>query len=382
MKVCAIVCEYNPLHLGHAFQMEKARALCGADYVLCLMSGPFVQRGEPACVDKWTRARAALLAGADLVLELPALFSLRAGHDFAFGAVALLDSLSAVTHLSFGSELDDLEYLRGLTAQETDQQSVLMKAALTQGHSWPKARALALGMDLPANATLGVEYLRALERLNSPIEPVVVKRTTLGKDLPASSSELRLSLRSGDWSVLEAACPVDPAALTRAALEIQSGPAELSALGEIALYRLRGLDAAELAAYPGMDEGLEHRFLAAARRCTDLNELLAAVKTRRYTLARLKRSLLHVLLGSDHAFLQAHLRPEYARVLGFRRTAEPLLRELGRCSRVPLLLRPAELRDDPLYRLDLRAQDLWGLCQKDPKWRQADRDLDEPLIKL
>ena len=116
-KVCGVICEYNPLHRGHAHHLERARALTGADFVVCAMSGPFVQRGEPAVLDKWTRAQAALLAGADLVLELPALFAVRAAPDFAFGGAALLAGLGVVTHLSFGAEDADLAHLTDLAAR-------------------------------------------------------------------------------------------------------------------------------------------------------------------------------------------------------------------------------------------------------------------------
>lgn len=181
-KVCGVICEYNPLHRGHAHHLERARALTGADFVVCAMSGPFVQRGEPAVLDKWTRAQAALLAGADLVLELPALFAVRAAPDFAFGGAALLAGLGVVTHLSFGAEDADLAHLTGLAAPESAEESARIRAYLEGGHSHPQARALARGRQLPPNVTLGVEYLRALRRLGSGMEPVPVPRETAHND--------------------------------------------------------------------------------------------------------------------------------------------------------------------------------------------------------
>ena len=145
MKVCGVICEYNPFHNGHAHQLSRAKKLTNADFLVCAMSGAFVQRGEPACLDKWTRAEAALRGGADLVLELPALFAVRAAQDFAFGGVSLLDALGVVTHLSFGAENDDLALLTRLSRPETAEESEKIRRGLAQGLSHPAARAAALG---------------------------------------------------------------------------------------------------------------------------------------------------------------------------------------------------------------------------------------------
>ena len=200
-KVCGVICEYNPLHRGHAHHLERARALTGADFVVCAMSGPFVQRGEPAVLDKWTRAQAALLAGADLVLELPALFAVRAAPDFAFGGAALLAGLGVVTHLSFGAEDADLAHLTDLAAPESAEESARIRAYLEGGHSHPQARALARGRQLPPNVTLGVEYLRALRRLGSGMEPVPVPRETAHNDerlhALSSATAVRRALAAG-----------------------------------------------------------------------------------------------------------------------------------------------------------------------------------------
>ena len=379
MKVCAIICEYNPLHLGHARQMAEARRLSGADYLLCLMSGPFVQRGEPAILDKWTRAKTALAAGADMVMELPSLFALRAAQDFAYGAVSLLDALGAVTHLSFGSELDDLDALWRHALPETDYESVLINHALSEGHSYPRAVALASGKPLPPNALLAVEYLRALRRINSSIQPVVVRR-----DAPhggeGSSSAVR-RLLAVDPELAWAACPPSCSALSSEALAAQGGPAQLDRLEPLALALLRRMGARAISAYPGMTEGLENRFFRCAQQACSLDEFFALLKTKRYTMARLKRSLLHILLQNTQECLVAHPRAEYARVLGFRGDTLPLLREIGRRSHIPLVLRPAQWQGHPMFQTDLRAQDLWGLCQNNPDFRRSNRVLDMPPMR-
>ncbi len=380
MKVCAILCEYNPLHRGHAYQIAQARVKSCADYVVCLMSGPFVQRGEPAVADKWTRTQAALMAGVDLVIELPSLFALRAAQDFAFGGMSLMHSLSVVTHVSFGAETGELEKLLPLLQPETEQQSARLYRALKDGNSYPRAVAISRAQALERNDLLAVEYLRALKKLESPIEPVCIPRLSEGKG-GCSSSQIR-SLLQTDVEAALALCPEESAALTREALLRQDGAAQMENIEALLLNNLRRLDAAALSACPGMDEGLENRVLAAAQQASDLNELLSLIKTKRYTMARIKRGLLHALLGNTKQLLREHPAPEFARVLGFRESALPLLQELGRSSRVPLILRPAKWKKDPLYRRELAAQDLWGLCQGDPAFRRAGSDLTQPLVKL
>ena len=199
MKVCGVICEYNPFHNGHAHQLSRAKKLTNADFLVCAMSGAFVQRGEPACLDKWTRAEAALRGGADLVLELPALFAVRAAQDFAFGGVSLLDALGVVTHLSFGAENDDLALLTRLSRPETAEESERIRQGLAQGLSHPAARTAALGVPTPPNVILAAEYLRTLQKLDSRILPVPVKRDSEHRDETlhsmASATAIRAALR-------------------------------------------------------------------------------------------------------------------------------------------------------------------------------------------
>ena len=161
----------------------------------------------------------------------------------------------------------------------------------------------------------------------------------------------------------------------------QGGPAQLERLEPLALALLRRLGARAISAYPGMTEGLENRFFRCAQQACSLDEFFALLKTKRYTMARLKRSLLHIFLQNTQECLNAHPRAEYARVLGFRGDTLPLLREIGRRSHIPLVLRPAQWQDHPMFQTDLRAQDLWGLCQNNPDFRRSNRDLDMPLLR-
>ena len=388
MRVCGVICEYNPFHKGHALHLSRARELSGADYVVCAMSGALTQRGAFARHDKWTRARMALWGGADLVLELPARFACASAPDFARGGVALLSSLGVLTHLSFGCEADALPLLpdaaRALS-RETPAFAAALRRALATGASFPRARAAALEETLAApgladligqpNTALALEYLRALPR---GVEPVILPREGSGYHDGALSSlssatAVRAALDRGDMRGALGAVPF-PELLSQAEARGDVHPEE--ALSQALLYRLRGMSAAELAAVPGMDEGLEFRFLAAAQKAASREELLTLVKTRRYTRARLSRLCALALLGVTRELAAAIGAPGYARILGFRREAAPLLHAIRESASLPLIAKAADFdRENPSFALDLRAQDLWSLGCASPALRAAGRDL-------
>ena len=386
MRVCAVICEYNPFHLGHAYHLRAAREASGADYVLCLMSGALTQRGAFARHDKWLRARAALENGADLVLELPTRFACAPAPDFASGGVALLSALGVATHLSFGCEASALPLLSAAAAlfkAESPAFSAALRARLADGLPYPRARALAAeqAAGLPAgllaqpNAALALEYLQALPEI---LVPVPIARRGSGYhdaslSAPLSSATaVRAALARGGLTAALAAVP-SPEALRAA--EESGFVHEEEALTQALLYRLRTASPDALAALYGMDEGLERRFLAAAQTCASREALLDFIKTKRYTRARLSRLCAYALLDLSRDFAQAHRAPEYARVLGFRRSAAPLLKAVKRRSAIPLVTKAADFdRAHPLFALDVRAQDLWSLGVSNPALRSTGRD--------
>ena len=385
MRVCAVICEYNPFHLGHAYHLRAAREASGADYILCLMSGALTQRGAFARHDKWLRARAALENGADVVLELPTRFACTPAPDFASGGVALLTALGVVTHLSFGCEPSALPLLSSAAAlfkAESPAFSAALRAHLAEGLPYPRARALAAEQaeNLPAdllaqpNAALALEYLQALP---DTVVPVPVARLGSGyhdASLSALSSAtaVRAALARGDLPDALSAVP-SPEALRAA--EESGFVHEEEALTQALLYRLRTARPEELAALYGMDEGLENRFAAAAQTCSSREALLDAVKTRRYTRARLSRLCAYALLNLTRDFADANRTPDYARVLGFRRSAAPLLKAVKQRSTIPLITKAADFdRAHPLFALDVLAQDLWSLGVLNPSLRASGRD--------
>lgn len=394
MQVCGVICEYNPFHHGHALHLARARALSGADYIVCVMSGSVTQRGVFARHDKWTRARMALEHGADLVLELPVRFACASAEEFARGGVALLSSLGVVTHLSFGCEPDSLPYLNQLSAllsDEPPEYKQLLREHLDRGLPYPRARAMAAQQvsaipDLDAriaqpNTALALEYLRALPQ---GISPVPVAREGSGyhdESLSplASASAVRAAIMQGNLSAALAAVP-SPDLLQ--SCEARADIHEEEALTQALLCLLRITPIETLAQIAGMTEGLEHLFLRVARSARTRDELIQTVKSKRYTYARLSRICTNILLGVTQRFADTHAAPTYARVLGFRREAQPLLAAIKKSGSLPLITKAADYdRSDPLFALDLRAQDLWSLGCSSPALRQSGRDFTtSPII--
>ena len=351
-----IIAEYNPFHNGHAHHLSRAKALSGCPYAIVVMSGSFVQRGEPAAFDKFQRARWALHHGADLVLELPSSFACAGAERFAAGGVAALAATGLVSALAFGTEHADLALLSSLAFYgETPAFSERVSFHLKRGLSFPAARAEAYAEAFPQpgeaeafaapNNILAFEYLKALRALAPDITPTPVARTGAAHDAPgintevgfASASALREAIRLGDLRSVRSAVPEDVAAEIESAVSEQRAPKGAERLSDAILYALRKCSRAELAALPDVGEGLENVLYEKARAAVDYPAFLAAVKTRRYTLARLRRISMHALLGVDKAFLARHPAPLYLRVLGVRRDALALLSALSERASLPVV---------------------------------------------
>ncbi len=361
MQLCAIICEYNPLHLGHAWQIEQAKHKFGS--VICIMSGSFVQRGEPAVLDKFTRAQCALKAGADAVFALPCLFSLQSAEGFASGAVRLAAALGA-THLCFGSELAQtqlLSHLAQLSLQEPPALKQALSAALSRGISYPAAFQKAVQQILPSfpneaflpNALLGVEYLKAIQRYELPITPYALPRA-----LPYSSSKCRSNLSGGAFDGLPS--------YSRDALE--SHPlVDFNAMEPSLLYRLRSMELSSFHALPFVTEGLENRLYQAVRQSTTLDGLLSLCQTRRYPLSRIKRLLCCAYLGITHQDMLSANRqgPAYAQLLSLNPKAQAVRHALKRCA-LPVCTNAAALPENEQLSIEQRATDLYALLSHQP----------------
>ena len=394
MKVVGVVAEYNPFHAGHAYHLAEAKRASGAEYAVAVMSGAVTQRGTFARHDLSLRAEMALKGGADAVFLLPVRFSCAPAEDFARGGVSLLAATGVVTHLSFGCEKEALPLLSPLSrllAEEPPVFSAALRRNLDAGCSFPKARALACGealgipglaerMESP-NLTLALEYLRALPAGAVPVpiarEGAGYAEESLSAEYPSALairralSERRQDTGEGE-AALRAALPcADEVFAAEEAGEVHGEESLAPAL----LALLRTADRELLSRIRGMDEGLEARFLEAARQAGTREELLSLIKTKRYTRARLSRAATNVLLGVTKEFAAANPSPTYLRLLGFREDARPLLHEIRRRASLPVVAKCADYKaSDPLFALDLRARDLWALGAKNPAARAAGAD--------
>lgn len=385
MKTAGIIAEFNPFHNGHRYLIEKTRE-AGATHVAVVMSGSFVQRGEPALFSKWERTEAALRCGADLVLELPVPFALGSAERFAAGAVGLLRALGCVELLSFGSECGDVALIRRAAACCLEaEQGVTLAGLLKQGLSYPAARQQAVGTLCPEaalllsrpNDTLGVEYAKAALRLGEPFTLMTVRRTGIAHDSVrpagrfASASYIRGELTAGRAA---------DAYLPAVARELYTRGAQPARLGRAVLWKLRGMTAEEFAALPDVTEGLENRLYAAAQTAGSVEGFLEAVKTKRYPHARLRRILWYAMLGvraGDYA-----LPLPYLRILGFGPGGRALLRAARRTASLPLVSRFPEVitAAERFALLEKAATDLRGLAVDPPE--PCGQDYTKKLIVL
>ena len=390
MKIAGVIAEYNPFHSGHEWHLAETRRRTGCDFVVVCMAGSYVQRGEATCLSKWARAEAALRCGADAVFELPALFAVRSADAFARGGVGVLDGLG-VDALSFGCEttrLQTIEALAELREHEPETLSDAVRRGLAEGKSHARARgeavAAMLGMEPEAlnapNLVLAAEYVRQLRRRSSAMEIAVVPRAGDYHDADvrapfASATAVRAALAEGRKEEALAAVP-------EAAREILSRAGSMHAPDDLLLWRLRQTSEAELSALPGVAEGLERRIFRCAAVASTREELLDALKCKRYTRARLSRILACALLGLTNALAERHPEPEYARLMGMRRDARPLLSELKRRAKLPIVSDPMRLQSDECFRLECRATDLRALQCDDPSERCAGQELTRKFVMV
>ena len=388
MRICGIIAEYNPFHSGHARHISLARQASGTDFVICAMSGSFVQRGEPAIFDKWTRTACALAGGADAVIELPLLTAIQSAEGFASGGVKLL-AAAGVTDLCFGCETDDIVLLTDIAktvADENESFRALLKQSLSAGSSYAKARALAADAPHVASlpgAILGIEYIKAILRAFPDIRPHAVIREGAdyhSEDIAAhlpSATAIRKALFAGQTNAALKAMPAPSADIVAAHLTAGLKPVFAHAFDLALLHTLRLSSIDRIKLLPDVSEGLENRILAAAQVSQTRDELIDRIKTKRYTYTRISRILLYALLGITRDMIKMHNAAPTAciRVLGARNTSVmSLLSEV--CS-VPLVTSAAS----PLYpAIDAAVSGVWALTQTHPPYNAADRDFTERLM--
>ncbi len=375
MKVCGIVAEYNPLHNGHVYQLKYVRDVLGADFIIVCISGDFVQRGEPAVVDKYIRARMALLAGADLVVEMPVQNACGSAEFFASGGVSVLDSLGVVDYLCFGAEDEsaDLGHFMNIASLLNEESSSFrdeLKKAAAEGLTFALARERALkksalevldtekaGLLSSPNNILGVEYCKSLLKRKSSIVPVPLHRIGAGYH----SESLDQSGFSSASAIRKLLYKASPGA--ESSEEIDGLFAELCThipeqcavllcerfgrnqlmfsedFDQVLFCQLLKEDIPGIFEYQDVTEELGRRILKLRNEYRGFEQFAGLVKSRNYTLTRVRRALLHILLGIRNA--DVHHDAAFCRVLGFRKGSAALLSEIKQKSRIPLITRPS-----------------------------------------
>ena len=373
MRVTGIIAEYNPFHNGHLYQLQKARADAGADYVVIVMSGDFVQRGTPAIIDKYTRTQMALCNGADLVLEMPVLWSTASAEYFAAAGIAMLDKLGVTDTVSFGVESAQPELLlqiASILVNEPESYRLHLNRALKQGNSFPVARKNALLdsgvlssisaditqisqiLDTPNNI-LGIEYLKSLQQRNSSIQPLPIHRQGGGYHDTniqplASASAIRRSLQKDPASQ-----QIDTAMPDSALDLLHAYASELPLLQEnhfssILKYKLLEESHNGYDHYADCSTDLSNRITNALGKYISYSDFCDLLKSKEVTHTRISRLLLHILLGIQK---EDYLRGRsldyipFLRVLGFRKDATSLLSEIKKKSSVPMITKVADAKD-------------------------------------
>lgn len=350
MKIGGIVAEYNPFHNGHKYQVEKSKELGEWTHVVAAMSSNYVQRGETALISKWARAEMAVKNGVDLVIEIPTLWSTSFAQRFALGGVSLLDSLGCVDMLSFGSECGDIdELIECKNAINSDAVTERLKENLDFGLSFASARAEALRtvygnrffdiLEEPNN-TLGIEYLQALDKLDSSIVPMTIKRVGASHDSIirsenfACASDIRSMMLGGgrEWEMFVPQSVVD---IYRREEENNRAPCPNSKLEFSILCCMRQLSAEDIGLSPDVSEGIEYRIHDAALKASSLEELYQLAKTKRYSHARIRRIVLHAFMGFVADDYKEN--PPYIHVLAMNEKGKEILKEAKDKAKKPIV---------------------------------------------
>lgn len=403
MNISAIISEYNPFHKGHGFQLSQTRKITNCDGVLSIMSGNFVQRGEPAIIDKWIRTRMALENGVDLVLELPVIFSLSSAEFFANGAVTILHKIGVVDNLCFGSECGDIDMLKRISEvlyREPQEYKELLHSFLNRGVPYHSARSMAMVTFLEkskyelntvissamnsSNNILGIEYCKSLFKNNSTIKPVTIKREGGSynscdiNDRFSSATAIRKIIKENtSCDNLKKEVPESSYKIIKELFENNYKFVFDENLFHLLKYKCLQTPEA-LAKIPDVREGLDNRIYEAFLNSKNFPELMEKIKTKRYTYTRIKRILCQFFVGFDK-FDTSHFRnaaSNYVRVLGFNSNGAEILREMKRKSKLDVLMKMPKNPDDMLA-LDLLSTHMYSLIN--PNIKPSSDYLNSPI---
>ncbi len=393
MKIAAVVAEYNPFHLGHEYMISSVKNL-GFDGVVAVMSGNFVQRGDCAVCDKRARAEMALKNGVDLVVELPVPFATASAERFAYGAAEIIKGMGCVDAIAFGSENGNADLIKKAAEIISSDLSESIKPYLNEGMTFAAARQKAVEsidsnvsrlLESP-NDTLAIEYVAHLS--DSEIKPIAIKRIGVAhdgetKDGFASASEIRKMIVSGDRNEFKAYMPESAAEILDGQIGIGLAPADLKNAENSVLSALRQMTADDIAKLPDISEGLENRIASAVRNNISIDGITDEIKTKRYTHARIRRTLLSAYLGITKNDVFGKV--PYIRVIGFNEKGKEILSIMKKQATLPIVSRVKEInaldkQAKDMFSLESRTTDLYWLMT--PTKMPCGKDMTDSVIML
>jgi predicted nucleotidyltransferase len=345
MKVLGLIVEYNPMHNGHLYHLNEAKKIVNPDFTVAVMSGNFCQRGEPAIINKFARTLMALKNGIDIVFELPTVYALQDAGGFAFGAVSILNNLKIITDFVFGSESNDINFLKKIAEilyTQPKNFDEYFKNELKKGYSYPNARKYALQKFLKfdnetlkkiekSNDILGIEYIFSILKLNSKIRFHTIKRIKSSYNDPvlrgsiSSATAIRTAIKNKiDFSK---SLPKNNYEILSNEIEEGRGPVFIEDFESFVLPYLRKLRRSDLEKIYGFKEGLDKRFIEAANKAGDINEFLEIVKAKRFTYSRIRRLIFYSIFSFYKEIIEDSNKygPQYFRILGFTKKGQELL---------------------------------------------------------
>ncbi len=364
MKICATIAEFNPFHNGHGYLLNAFKH--DYDGTVVVLSGNFVQRGAPAIYNKFTRAKAAVANGADLVIELPVIYSLASAEFFATGAVKILNGTNCIDALFFGSESGDIDSLSSvarLSLNETEDFKTILKEKLSSGLAYPKALSetfIASGFDeqliSKPNNILGIEYIKALLKTNSAVTPLTIKRfgashdSSIASNSIASASHLRTLIEKGSFT--KNFMPYFP----------YPAPVFEKYYSDIILYTLKAATFDELTKISDCNPEIASRFISASN-LTDVSEIVNYVKTKNITESRIRRIMWNLVLKNT---ISPSTDPTYIRILAQNKRGSEIISHMKATATLPVIQKSVELKNDPIFQLESKATNIYNIATRLP----------------
>ena len=374
MKICAVIAEFNPFHNGHKRLIDEIRKK-GFTHIVAIMSGNFVQRGEPSIISKSAKVHSALLNGIDIVVEIPVVWALSSAEKYASAGIQIAKSLGCVDAVAFGSECGSIDALKKISSVlKSEEFELLLKKNLDLGISFPKARELAVS-DLISdkntanylqfsNNILGVEYIKAAENLNFKADIFTIKRNkTLNY---RSASEIRKMIMDNSNEFKKYVPHSSFEIVSRETIN-KTAPYVLDNAEQSMIYKLRISSKEDILSLPDVNEGLENRILNAAKSCNSLNELLFSIKTKRYTMSRIKRILMCNFLRIDRNIQNSFV--PYIRLLGTNSKGLEIMKSVKKFASLPIVSKYSHVTKlskiaQKVFECECLSSDLYSLFSK------------------